>query len=129
MDGDRIRSPERDPAVPRGDMKDFVDLLGVDTTLALVEGFGGTLIRVPKDPPLSNHPLLEALGDGGMARLIAYFGGDRLAVPLARQWRFRLYSARGMTRRQMARKLGVTENTIYKWFREGQSADQPSLPF
>jgi hypothetical protein len=129
MDGDRARSPDRDPSVPRGELKDFVELLGTETTLALVEGFGGTLIRVPKDPPHQSHVLVEALGDAGMARLIAYFGGDRLAVPLARQWRFKLYTARGMTRRAIARKLGVTEKTVYQWLREGQSADQPSLPF
>lgn len=129
MDGDRVHSLERNPAVPQGELKDFVELLGIDTTLALIEGFGGTLIRVPKDPPQSSHALVEALGDAGIARLIAYFGGDRLAVPLARQWRFRLYLSRGLTRRMIARRLGVTENTIYKWLREGHSATQPSLPF
>ena len=129
MDGDRMRAPDRDPSVPQGELKDFVELLGVETTLALVEGFGGTLIRVPKDPPAPSHALLEALGDTGMARLIAYFGGDRLAVPLARQWRFKLYTARGLTRRAIARKLGVTEKTVYKWLREGQSAEQLNLPF
>ncbi len=127
MDGDRGRS-DRDPSAPHGELKDFVDLLGTETALALVENFGGTLIRVPKDPPAS-HALLDALGDVGMARLVAYFGGDRLAVPLARQWRFKLYTARGLTRRVIARKLGVTENTVYKWLREGISGDQPSLPF
>lgn len=131
IDADRPRTAVRDAAIPQGELKDFVDLLGPEITLALLEGFGGTLIRVPKDPPANTHPLMEALGDAGVARLIAYFGGDRLAVPLARQWRFRVYLSRGMTRRVIARKLGVTENTIYKWLREmsGQFSEQPSLPF
>ncbi|MEV9443999.1 hypothetical protein AB0183_27880, partial [Klebsiella pneumoniae] len=47
-------------------------------------------------------------------KLVQYFGGSVLAVPLARAWRAPIYRRRKMTFAQIARACGVTESAVYK---------------
>jgi hypothetical protein len=90
----------------------MIELLGEDATLALIEAHGGTRVNVPKAVP-AQHPLRDLLGEARFALLFQYFGGTEIVVPQAREWRLRLYQRRGMTRREMARRLGLTENRVY----------------
>ncbi len=102
----------------------LVELLGTETAVALIEAHGGTRISVPMSAS-AESPLRAELGDSGYLRLVQYFGGHLLQVPVARKWRIEVYDARGMTRREMARRLGCTEATVYKFL--GRKRDERQL--
>ena len=68
----------------------LLELLGNDDTLRLVEAFGGTRIFVPIEVK-EKHPLREALGLNLYKKLIRYYRGSHLLVPLAKPWRIGVY--------------------------------------
>lgn len=107
----------------------LLELLGEDSTLKLVQAYGGTRLSVPKTMP-QTHALRDLLGDDGFALLFQYFGGSEIPVPIARRWRFDIYKKRGITRREIARHLGCSEKTVYAYFRGEQRAQgQLTLSF
>lgn len=65
----------------------LIELIGVEAACALLEARPGCVLRVPKHP--DKHPegarrwaeLAEIIGEDGMQRLAARFGGDILEIP------------------------------------------------
>lgn len=108
----------------------FVDVLGLDDTLRLIEAYGGTSLWVPKGVDNSSAKLrtrLEEQFDKKMVReLIAGFGGDEVSVPLCGEWRTRLYRERGMTITQIALKLGCHDSTVSRRLKAASSAERQS---
>lgn len=101
-----------------GSLREVATLLGLPTTLKLVEAFGGTRVWIPQDcPPL--HPLVRALGRAAADRLCARYGLEFFAVPravVALRWlrdrdiRRRYNTA---TAAQLAREYELTERRIW----------------
>lgn len=119
------------PGTPKGILEDLIDALGEETTLVLIEKLGGTRVLIPSgarglDP---DGLLLQAIGYNGVAALMEWGEGTRLPVPLAREWRLGIYLRMNLARREMARRLGVTEKTVYALLaRRSAHARQLSLP-
>lgn len=95
------------------ELTSLLELLGTDATLALIEAHGGTRLSVPRSAGVTSE-LREQLGVSGFGRLVEYFGGSVLTIPLARAWRAPIYRARGMTHKEIARRCGVVESSVYK---------------
>ncbi|MDA8049033.1 MAG: hypothetical protein M0002_03335 [Rhodospirillales bacterium] len=101
----------------------LVELLGEDAALKLIELYGGTRLTVPKRIGPE-----DALGRevGEAAVLLArYFGGSEVKVPMARPWRALIYQRMGLTRRQMARRLGCTETAVYGYLARPRALPEP----
>jgi hypothetical protein len=94
----------------------LIGTIGQAATLRLVEEFGGTRIICWKRMP-KKHPLRRVIGDEAVDALIRDHAGIYINVPIARRWRFEIYNSDGMKPREMALKLGCSENTIYGYMR------------
>ncbi len=83
------------------------ELLGDDGALLLTEKCGGVRICVPQYFS-GEHELRGTLGDKVFVDLVRYFGGSRVLVPVAREWRAEIYAARQPrpTQAEIARMLG-----------------------
>lgn len=80
--------------------------------LALIEAFGGTRIYVPKAPN-QGSPLVHAIGREAAAALSAAHGGDELKIPIARHWQVKCLRQRGLSYREIALKLRITEDAVW----------------
>jgi hypothetical protein len=96
------------------ELSNLVELLGADVAMILMETYGGTRLPVPKVIP-ADHELRKILSSDDIKRLITYFAGSSLLVPLARSWRAPIYRRQGLTFREIARKLGCTETAAYRY--------------
>lgn len=94
----------------------FVEVLGVDDTLRLIEAHGGTRLWVPKGVDNSSVAAREVLeqrfGKPMTKELIIAFGGDFIQVPLCHEWRTLLYRHQGMSMPEIARKLNCHTVTV-----------------
>jgi Mor family transcriptional regulator len=97
----------------------YVELLGLDLVLLLVEHFGGTRIYVPKRVD-EKHRLVEAIGLGGALKLVQSCGGEQILVPkaggLMRDKRNREIIHRydsGDSVRVLAKAYNLTDRQIY----------------
>jgi hypothetical protein len=101
---------------PRPDLKGLCDLCGSrEAALALIEAHGGTAVYVPHKSESS--ALAETIDGELIARLQKRYAGDWMRVPLALAWRIQIYRGRDMTIRDIARRLTMTENGVYKSLR------------
>ena len=110
------------------ELGNLIELLGDQLALQLIELHGGTRLNVPRAIG-EEHPLRAALGARGVELLVRYFGGAEIKVPMARPWRAAIYRTRGLTYREIARRLGCTETAVYGYMARARSAAQPELPF
>jgi hypothetical protein len=106
----------------------LADIIGDDATLALIEAHGGTRLYVPRRSPAASR-LAEVLGAAAVGQLSATWGGDYLKVPTAKFWRARILRARGKSYAEIARALGATESSVWRWLNAaGDTATgQPEL--
>lgn len=63
------------------------------------------------------------------SRAAAAWGGDTITVPVARAWRARQYRAAGLSKAEIAHKLGCHEDTVWRLLRPNPSINQLPLPF
>lgn len=99
------------------ELQNLLELLGTEATLKIVEAYGGTRMAV-RGNEAADCELRVLLGDAAYALLVQYFCGDVIDVPMARKWRFDIYAAMGMKRREIARKTGCTERAVYAHFNQ-----------
>jgi hypothetical protein len=115
------------PPPPEG-LSLLIEVLGLDDTLRLIEARGGTKMWVPLGVNNSSAKLradLEAEFGEAMARaLIRGFGGDRISVPLCKEWRTALYASRGMTHAEIARKVGLHADTVWRRLKRGSQSNR-----
>lgn len=98
-----------DIALPHG-LRQLIDVAGLDAAIAIVLEYGGTFLDVPRQ---ASGTRLEAIvGVEAAAKLIRAFGGDRLAVPLAKRPLVAILLARGVAVMEIARLLRVTRKTV-----------------
>ena len=112
-------------------LHDLVTTIGRPATLALIEAFGGTRVYVPVAPNQAS-PLVRSIGREAALALSARLGGSSatnvLKVPLARDWRILAYREEGLSYREIARRLAITEDTVWRHLqRAEQTARQGSL--
>lgn len=92
--------------------RDYVDLLGVDDTVRLIEAFGGITLTVPVKGSAAWQKLAQRVGAELAHKLSDCFGTDALTVPLCKEWLMRLYAAQGLTHDAIARRLNVSSRTV-----------------
>ncbi|GGG43362.1 hypothetical protein GCM10010964_33470 [Caldovatus sediminis] len=97
---------------PPAELEPWTSRIGAEATLKLIERHGGTRLYIPKAPN-QGCALAREIGLEAALTLAASWGGDWLRVPLARNWRVRLYRARGDSYPTIARKLGLTEKAVW----------------
>ena len=119
-----------DPAadIQTDTLGDMISLVGPDATLKIVEKWGGTRHRIPafKGKPSAIETLV---GKVACDALIERFGGTALKIPQACRWRARLYRERGKPYPYIARKLGRSETTVWRWLKEmGMTNLPPQKP-
>ncbi|SIP95700.1 hypothetical protein [Bosea sp. TND4EK4] len=93
------------------DVARFVDLVGADATLKLLEARGGTRLWIPERS--EDSTLAEIVGLDAAVQLYRKYGAGEIKVPLGRQWRVLCYIAMGLNRSQTALRAGCTENTVH----------------
>jgi len=97
-------------------LDDLKALLGDAGFIALVQAFGGTRLYVPEKPQPDSE-LVTAIGEEAARRLTRRYAPDVLRVPLAREELAIHYRAAGLSNRDIARKLRITETGVNKLFR------------
>jgi hypothetical protein len=113
---------------PPAELRYLTEILGVEATLALIERRGGTRLWVPRTYRAKSEFTAE-FGEAAARQLVRRFGGERtLKVPLCKWWRARVYDARGLTYPQIARKLGCSETTVWRYLAPTRVTPQLSLP-
>lgn len=100
------------------------ELLGDAGFMQLVECYGGLRIYIPNNPEKSDL----YLDDSNLIKLARRYGGNSLRIPLARFTRARHYRLSGMSDRDIARRLGITETGVEKLFRRQPVKRPPRQP-
>jgi len=90
--------------------------LGAVAFVKLCEALGGTRVYIPVTIS-DDHPIAQAIGSEAAERLRRYFYRDTIRIPLGRDERALHYRANGLSMAKIARKLGMTENSISKMFK------------
>lgn len=98
---------------PPQQLEHLTSRIGAESTLRLIELHGGVRIHVPKRVT-ARTKLAREIGEDAARALSAHWGGDFLSVPLAREWRARVYKARGASYSVIARRLQVTEHAVWR---------------
>jgi hypothetical protein len=102
---------------------DLLEMLGEAGVLRLVEAYAGLRQFIPKDP--ENSDVTARLGIEITTLLAKAYGGNTIPVPLARTFRARIYRDSGMSNREIAARLGLTENGVQKIFIREKKAGRP----
>ncbi len=117
---------------PPAELGEFVQALGAEDTLRLIEAYGGTSLWVPHtfDPARPNVAALIVEFDAPMVKaMVQRWGKGPLKVPNIKWWRARLYRARGQEIARIARRLGVDVKTVWKYLSDaGMTKQQAELP-
>jgi Mor family transcriptional regulator len=90
----------------------LTDIVGADGVLALIEEHGGRRLYIPKKS--DDASFLDMLGRECAEKLCRTYGGETYKIPLAKNWRARLYRAKGWTYAEIAKKLGNTEGAVHQ---------------
>ncbi|QQM29066.1 hypothetical protein JET14_12025 [Martelella lutilitoris] len=119
--------PDRRETLPQS-IEEIADTIGVRLALKLVQTFGGQEVKFPVKPH-DRHPVILALGKEDGLRICDYMGGQRFSVPHCRPRRnakadIERLEAQGLTRGQIARRLGLTE----RWVRKMANDPPPDHP-
>jgi hypothetical protein len=122
------------PPPPPDNISLFVEVLGLDDTLRLIEAHGGTHLWIPKGVDNSSvqarKSLEQQFGEKMVKELIAGFGGEHLEVPLCHEWRTALHRHQGLSYDDIARKLNCHRHTVRRRLnRLAGIADQHSFRF
>lgn len=106
---------------------DIAEALGLRIALVFAAEFGGTEVRIPKNPG-PDHPILKALGDGDGRALCHYMADQKVYVPHCRiSGRRRAVLnmlAAGQTQGQAAIKAGLSARHV----RRISKATPPTQP-
>ncbi len=95
---------------PPPEIQTIVELIGEEAALALMERHGGAEIYIPLHADGSR--LVADIGYAATSALAAYFGRERLKVPLCKPWRARILWRQGLSRNAIARKLLMSTSSV-----------------
>lgn len=92
--------------------RELADLIGIDATYKIVEARGGIRLCVPRIVQ-NDHWLIPLIGQEAFERLVAYFSGEELDIPMCalalNRARARSLLRSGASVADTARKLGYSE--------------------
>jgi hypothetical protein len=108
-----VTKPEAADPHPVDIIGTLVGILGKDATFELIAAKGGTRLQVPKRASDCNS-ITAIIGATAAEALRRSFGGDRIALPLAKPWLIRVYRERGLSYARIKRAVGCTEATVFK---------------
>lgn len=109
-----------------GVLGEIAEIAGLPAALAVAEAVGGTRAYIPRQPD-ADHWLVRAVGAEEAARIADYFTtgrtGSEIEFPIGpsssyvkerrlRARRLRELTAQGLSNRQTARQVGVTERAV-----------------
>lgn len=100
---------------------DLRAILGDDDFFALVEAHAGVRLYVPSDPTRSELP--TTIGITSATRLSKAYPGGYIKVPLARDFRALRYRESGLSNRDIARRLGLTETGVERLLKRARRAN------
>ena len=103
-------------AIPK-ELRPFVEVLGLGRAVDLVLKVGGSRIFIPKEG-VEGSALAGIVGIETAGALAEAMGGDRVYVPLCKDFLIRYLRARRYTIGQIARKLRCGETQVYRAFRQ-----------
>ncbi len=89
------------------------DVLGDDGLLALVERYGGTRLSVPGRLD-QDAPLAQVLPIEQARQLVERWGPTTLQIALCKTWRIHLLRQRRLSYDVVARRVGVSQKTVYR---------------
>jgi hypothetical protein len=110
-----------------GDLtRELRSILGREGFVKLAQSFGGTRLYVPYRLA-DDGELVEVLGREIAEKLSRALAPATIRVPLARRDRALFYRERGLSNRQIARRLGIGETGVEKLFaREPGLSERPN---
>lgn len=94
------------------DVARFVDLIGPEATLKLLEARGGTRLWIPETS--EDSVLAGIVGLDAAEKMYRKYGRGEIKLPLGRPWRVLCYIAMGMNRPQAALKAGTSEGVVHQ---------------
>jgi len=94
------------------DVSRFVDLIGAEATLRLLEARGGTRLWIPQKA--ADGVLAGIVGLDAAEAMAKHYGSGEIKLPLGRPWRVLCYIAMGMNRPQAALKAGTSEGVVHQ---------------
>jgi hypothetical protein len=106
----------------RDPLAELAQVVGLPGALALASFAGGDRVAIPKEPKAGSW-LVVLFGELIAGRLCTAYGGTELSVPLPPVTKARVAMARqlradGLTIREIARRLHVSERAVYDYFRK-----------
>ncbi len=101
---------------------------GEEAALLIIENWPGVRVFIPKTSKVGQK-LSTIIGLEPAKALSAEFGGMTIKAPLARSWRCRVYFERGWTNPQIARTIGVSDNSVVRILASlGLSRSRAAMP-
>jgi len=101
---------------PTAQVQPYFDALGLDDTLNFLEAFGGTEIYIASQPG-NRSQVVTVVGYAKTRALASISHRLQHRVPLAKEWRARVYSSLGLNNTEIALKLGVTDVSVREYLR------------
>jgi len=102
---------------PTAQVEPYVKALGLEDALKFLAAFGGTEIYIANDPK-SRSRVVAVVGYAKARMLASIVETLPRRVPLAKQWRARVYASKGLPKAEIARMLGVTDETVRAYLRD-----------
>lgn len=98
--------------------QELMDTLGEDGFFRLVEAHAGLRLYIPAH--IDRSELSDTIGIEATARLCNLYRGGYIKVPLAREFRALRYREAGLSNKDIARRLGLTETGVELLFQRAR---------
>ena len=95
-----------------GVLDEIADIAGRDAALDLAATFGGSTLHVPAPGRVHRHALCHVLGDERARQVAERFQGEQVYIPQARRASVLRLRSQGLSRREIAKRLGVSDRTV-----------------
>lgn len=107
------------PALP-GVLAQIAQIAGREAALALALACGGQQLYVPRPDRLdASHRLVVAVGPAAAGEISAHFAGEMLKVPMARREAARHLAENGLSRADIATRLGCSRRAVQRYLQTG----------
>ena len=99
-----------------GVLAEIAEIAGRDAAMELALKLGGEALYVPRPARLDpDHRLVVVVGVEASVRIAERFQGEAIDVPLARRALTRWMAARGVPKREIARRLGFSASAARRY--------------
>ena len=118
-----------------GTVREIVELVGLQATMALVSKYKGIYLKVPtgrKEDGTTRAALISLMGEEAADKFIGAYGGERVSIPMCDQALRDARDARmiadydaGVSAAKLAQREGMTERNVRNILKRvpGQSVD------